>query len=65
MQRKKGPIHLNPANKGKFTRKAQAAGMTDTQFAQKSLLSGSGASLQTRREAQFDINQKQFKRKRK
>lgn len=65
MQKKKGPINLNPANKGEFTRKAQAAGMTDTQFAQKSLLSGSGASLKTRQEAQFAINAKKFNHKRK
>lgn len=59
--KKKGPIHLNPANKGKFTAKAKSAGMTDTEFAHKTLLRGNGTSLVKRREAQFALNAKKFK----
>lgn len=59
------PIHLNPANKGKFTAKAKRAGMGVDSYAAKVLLSGSGASKKTREEAQFAVNAKKFNHKRK
>lgn len=55
------PMHLNPKNKGKFTGKAKRAGMSDTSYAHKVLLSGSGATKKLREEAQFDVNQEKFK----
>lgn len=55
------PIHLNPANKGKFTAKAKNAGMSDTSYAHQVLLSGSRASKKTREQAQFAVNAKKFK----
>lgn len=65
MYSKKNPIHINPKNKGLFTSKANSAGMSVGEFAQKTLLSGSKATTKTKREAQFAVNARKFNHKKK
>lgn len=55
------PLHLNPANKGKFTAKAKKAGASIDSYAHSVLLSGNGASRKTKEQAQFALNAKKFK----
>ena len=50
-----GEIKLNPANKGKFTAKAKAAGMGTQAYAKK-VLSDPNASAETRKQANFARN---------
>ena len=50
-----GKIKLNPANKGKFTAKAKAAGMGTQAYAKK-VLSDPNASAETRKQANFARN---------
>lgn len=51
---KKGSgIHINPAHKGDFTRKAKAAGMSVQAYAAKVLAPGSKASAATKKQANF------------
>ena len=52
----RAPIRINPANKGKFTAKAKAAGMGVQAFAKKSLKKGSKATAATRKQANFARN---------
>ena len=52
-------IHINPANRGKFTQKAKAAGMGVQEFARKVLGAAKGRySLETIRQANFAKNAK-------
>lgn len=54
-------IHINPANRGKFTRKAKAAGMSVQEFARKVLAAPEGRySLETIRQANFARNAKNW-----
>lgn len=55
------PIKINPANKGKFTAKAKAAGMSVQGYATKVLAKGSKASPATKKQANFARNAKKFK----
>jgi hypothetical protein len=59
--RRKG-IHINPANKGKFTAKAKRAGMGVQAYAKKVLKKGSKASTATKRQANFARNAKRWKK---
>ena len=54
----KSGIHIKPANKGKFTAKAKAAGMGVQQYASKVLAKGSKASGATKKQANFARNAK-------
>lgn len=49
-------IKINPANKGKFTAKAKAAGSSVQGYASKVLAKGSKASATTKKEANFAKN---------
>lgn len=57
----KSGIHIDPKNKGKFTAKAKAAGMSVQEYAAKVLKEGSSASAATKKEANFAKNAKGFK----
>lgn len=57
----KSGIHINPANKGKFTAKAKGAGMSVQGYAAKVLAPGSKASPATKKQANFARNAKSFK----
>jgi hypothetical protein len=63
MAKKKGSsgIHINPANKGKFTAKAEAMGMGVQEYASRVLKKGSKASPATRKQANFARNAKSWK----
>ena len=61
--KRKNPIHINPANKGKFTAKATAAGMGVQSYAHQVLLSGSHASKATKKQAVFAENAPKFNHK--
>lgn len=56
----KSGIHINPANKGKFTAKAKANGESVQGYASKVLSPGSKASTTTKREANFARNAKKW-----
>jgi hypothetical protein len=56
----KSGIHINPANKGKFTAKAKRAGMSVQGYAKKVLAPGSHASSSTRKQANFARNASKF-----
>lgn len=59
---KKGGIHINPKNKGKFTAKAKKAGMGVQSFASKVLNAPKGKySASTRKQANFAKNATKFK----
>ena len=49
-------IHIKPENRGKFTAKAKRAGMGVQAYARKVLAKGSGASAETRKQANFARN---------
>jgi hypothetical protein len=49
-------IHIKPSHKGRFTKKAQAAGMSVQEYAAKVLKKGSGASAATKKQANFARN---------
>ena len=49
-------IHIKPANKGKFTKKAKAAGMSVQEYAKKVLSPKSKASAATKKQANFARN---------
>ena len=55
MAAKKAPM-IKPANKGKFTAKAKASGMSVQQMASKALAPGSKASAATKKQANFARN---------
>ena len=59
--RGKDPIHINPAHKGEFTRKAKAAGKSVQEYASEVLAPGSKASTATKKQANFARNAKKFK----
>lgn len=59
--KKKSTIKIKPANKGKFTAKAKAAGMSVQSYANKVLAKGSTASAATKKQAQFAKNATKFK----
>lgn len=61
MAAKKNGIHIKPSHRGLFTKKAKAAGMTVTEFAEKSLRKGSKASAATRKQANFARNERKWK----
>lgn len=52
----KSGIKIKPANKGKFTAKAKASGMTVQQKAAQALKPGSKASASTKKQANFARN---------
>lgn len=58
----KSGIKINPANKGKFTAKAKAAGQSVQGYAAKVLKKGSGASAATKKQANFARNAKKWKK---
>lgn len=61
MAAKKGSgIHINPANKGKFTAKAKAHGESVQQYARQVLKPGSKASASTKKQANFARNARKF-----
>ncbi|MGA2937292.1 MAG: hypothetical protein ABSF52_09370 [Syntrophobacteraceae bacterium] len=57
----KSSIHINPAHKGEFTRKANAAGKSVQEYANEVLAPGSKASGSTKKQANFARNAKKFK----
>ena len=57
----KSGIHIKPENKGKFTKKAKAAGKTVQQMAADALKPGSKASAETKKQANFARNAKKWK----
>lgn len=59
----KSGIHINPANKGKFTAKAKRAGKSVQGYAAEVLKPGSKASASTKRQANFARNAKKFNHK--
>lgn len=56
----RSPIHINPAHKGQFTAKANAAGKSVQGYANQVLAPGSKASTATRQQANFAKNAKKF-----
>ncbi len=56
----KSGIKIKPANKGKFTAKAKAAGSDVQGFASKVLAPGSKASPATKKQANFARNAKKW-----
>lgn len=52
----KSGIHIKAANRGKFTAKAKASGMTVQQKASAALKPGSKASAATKKQANFARN---------
>ena len=62
-QMRQGGIHINPANKGKFTAKAKAAGMGVQAYASKVLSAPEGKySPATRKQANFAKNASKWKK---
>lgn len=57
----KSGIHIKPENRGKFTKKAKAAGKTVQQMAADALKPGSKASAETKKQANFARNAKKWK----
>ena len=57
----KSKIHINPENKGKFTAKAKASGVSVQQKAAQVLKPGSKASAATKKQANFARNAAKFK----
>lgn len=57
----KSGIHINPAHKGEFTRKAKARGEGVQEYANEVLKPGSKASEATKKQANFARNAKKFK----
>lgn len=57
---KYGGIHINPENKGKFTKSAKAAGKSVQEHARDVVNNPNSTELQRKR-AQFAINAKKFK----
>lgn len=55
-------IKIKKKNRGKFTRKAKKAGMGVQSYADKVLASGSMASPETKKEANFARNARKWKR---
>jgi hypothetical protein len=60
MQKKQ--IRISPANRGKFTAQAKAAGMGVQAFARKVMKKGSKATAATRKRANFAIQAKKWKK---
>lgn len=60
---KKGGIHINPKNKGKFTASAKRAGMSVQEFARHVLANKDKYSTTQVRRANFARNAKRFKHK--
>lgn len=58
----KSGIKINPANKGKFTAKANAAGKSVQGYASQVLASGSKASAATKKQANFARNAAKWKK---
>lgn len=56
------PIHINPANKGKFTAKAKAHGESVQGYAADVLKPNSKASPATKKQANFARNAAKFKK---
>lgn len=54
-------IHLNPANKGKFTAKAKRHNMSVQKFANYVLRNKERFPIATERQAQFVVNRRKFK----
>ncbi len=57
----KDPIHIKPQNKGKFTAKAKAAGMSVQAYASK-VMNDPKASPTLKKEANFARNAKKWKK---
>jgi hypothetical protein len=53
-------IHLNPANRGKFTAKANRSGKSVAAYANKVTKPGSKASTKTKRQAVFAKNARKW-----
>jgi hypothetical protein len=61
-RKRRSPIKINPANKGKFSAKAKAAGMSTQAYASKVLAAPEGRyDPATRRQANFAKNSTKFK----
>jgi len=60
MQKKQ--IRISPANRGKFTAKAKAAGMGVQAFARKVMKKGSKATAATKKQANFAVQAKRWKK---
>ncbi|MFZ0931232.1 MAG: hypothetical protein WAN11_21680 [Syntrophobacteraceae bacterium] len=60
--KRKDPIHINPAHKGEFTRKAKAAGKSVQEEAASVLKPGSKASAKTKKQANFARNAAKWKK---
>ena len=58
----RSPIKIKPANKGKFTAKAKASGMSVQQKAAAALKPGSKASAATKKQANFARNAAKWKK---
>jgi hypothetical protein len=56
----KSGIHINPAHKGEFTRKAQAHGESVQEYAADVLKPGSKASPETKKQGNFVRNAAHF-----
>jgi hypothetical protein len=63
MATKKSPINIKPSNKGKFTQKAKAAGMSVQALAKKATQKGSKVSPATKKQAVFAKNAAKWKKK--
>lgn len=59
----KSSIHINPAHKGEFTRKAKEAGKSVQEEAADVLKPGSKASAKTKKQANFARNAAKWKKK--
>lgn len=57
----KSGIHIKPGNRGKFTAKAEAMGMSVAEYANRALKKGSKASAATKKQANFARNAKKWK----
>ena len=64
MAKKKGGIHINPKNKGKFTKSAKAAGQGVQEHA-RAVMKSKKASGKQKKRANFAIQAKKWAAKRK
>jgi len=61
MAKKQDPIHINPAHRGEFTKKAKAHGETVPEYANEVTAPGSKADAATKKQGQFARNARGFK----
>ena len=53
-------IHIKPSHRGRFTKKAKAAGMSTSAYARKVTKKGSSASAATKKQAVFAQNARKW-----